>query len=241
MGRYPEAQRRLEESLAVARELGNKQRIAAALQPLGGSCLGQGLFEQAQAHLEECVALTREQGSKREVAAAMNALGSMHRMRGSLDRAKTLYGEAHGIMGEAGDTLSRAFILLNHAILSILNEDPRAARTHLLEAIAVSESEGTPRLGLATIEVCSGFAASRGEHDRSARFYGVAEAENSATGLHRDPADEAFLAPLIDRVREELGPRYRAIEDAGRALPYTRAIAEARAWLEEQPALVSDR
>jgi len=236
MGRYPEAQRRLEESLAIARELGNKQRIAAALQPLGGSCLGQGLFEQAQSHLEECVMLTRELGSKRDFAAAMNALGSLHRLRGSLDAAQILYRDAHGMMGEAGDTLSCAFIVLNHAILAILCKDGARARTHLLEAVAVSASQAAPRLGLATIEVCSGFAASRGEHERAARFYGVAEAEASATGLHRDPADEAFLAPLIDEVREVLGPRYRALEDAGRALPYTRAIAEARAWLEEQPA-----
>ncbi len=241
MGRYPEAQRRLEESLAIGRELGNKQRIAAALQPLGGSFLGQGLFEQAQAHFEEGVALTTELGSKRDVAAAMNALGSMHRMRGGLERASALYRDADRLMGEAGDTLSRALIALNHAIVAVLHENPGGARTHLLEAIAVSESLSAARLGLATIEVCSGFAASRGEPERAARFYGVAEAENSATGLHRDPADEAFLAPLIDKVREELGPRYRAIEDGGRRLPYTRAIAEARAWLEEQPAPVSCR
>jgi non-specific serine/threonine protein kinase len=237
MGRYPEAQRRLEESLALARELGNKQRIAAALQPLGGSCLGQGLFEQAQAHFEEGMQLTRELGSKRDVAAAMNALGSMHRMRGALDRASVLYRDAHGMIREAGDTLSEALIILNHAILAVLHEDPDRARTHLLEAIAVSESQGAPRVGLATIEVCSGFAASLGDSERAARFYGVAEAENSVTGLHRDPADEAFLAPLIDRVREELGPRYRAIEDAGRALSYTKAIGEARTWLEGQPAV----
>ena len=236
MGRYPEAQRALEESLAVARELGNKQRIAAALQPLGMAYLGQALFEKARSHLEEGVSLARELGSKRDVAAALNSLGSIHRMQGALDTAETLYLDADRIMGEAGDTFSRALIFLNHAILAILRSNPRGARAHLLEAVTVSESLSLTRLGLATVEVCSGFAASRGEFERAARFYGVAEAENSATGLHRDPADEAFLAPLIQKAREELGPRYRAIEDAGRALPYMRAISEARAWLEAQPA-----
>src|SRR5262249_2053567 len=87
MGRYPEAQRRLDESLAISRELKNKQRIAAVLQPLGVSCLGQGHYDEARVHLEEGVALTRELGNKRDVAAAMNALGSMHRMQGALDIA----------------------------------------------------------------------------------------------------------------------------------------------------------
>ncbi|HUL57289.1 MAG TPA: hypothetical protein VLT60_09835, partial [Usitatibacter sp.] len=75
-----------------------------------------------------------------------------------------------------------------------------------------------------------------GDFDRAARLYGVAEAQNSSTGLHRDPADEAFLAPLIDKARHAMGPRYRGVEDAGRALPYPQSIAEARAWLSEPPA-----
>jgi tetratricopeptide (TPR) repeat protein len=236
MGRYPEAQRRLEESLAIARELKNKQRITAVLQPLGVSCLGQGHYDQARVHLEEGVALTRELGNKRDFAAAMNALGSMHRMQGALDSADILYRDASRLMGEAGDALSRALIVLNHAILAILRKDAPEARVHLLEAISTSETLGLPRVGLSTIEVCSGFAASCGEYERATRFFGVAEAENSATGLHRDPADDAFLAPLIEKAREELGPRYRAIEDAGRSLPYTRAISEAREWLEKKPA-----
>ena len=42
MGRYAEAQRYLEETLAIAREIGDRERVAAVLQPLGLACLGQG-------------------------------------------------------------------------------------------------------------------------------------------------------------------------------------------------------
>ena len=236
MGRYPEAQRRLEESLVIARELGSTVRVAAVLQPLGAAYLGQGLREQAFALLKEGVALARESNSKRDLGAALNSLGSFHRVQGELDLAAALYKDAIAILGEVGDLASRAIVVLNLAILAILRGHHDDARTLLLEAIATSESTGLQRLGLSTIEVCAGFAASCGDFDRAARLYGVAEAQNSSTGLHRDPADEAFLAPLIDKARHAMGPRYRGVEDAGRALPYPQSIAEARAWLSEPPA-----
>ena len=61
LGRYAEAQPYLEESLKVARNLGDTKRIAAALQPLGMACLGLRNFAAARAHLEEALALARKQ------------------------------------------------------------------------------------------------------------------------------------------------------------------------------------
>ena len=231
MGRYPEAQRHLEESLAIARELKNKVRIAAVLQPLGMAYQGQGMKEQALATLEEALALAREVGGRRDIGAALAGLGSFQRTQGALDIAERLYLDSMEILLEVGDHFSHALIVLNLAILAIMRGQKAEARRLLLKAMAASESLGQQRLGLATLEVCSGFAAACGEYERATRFYGVAEAQNSSTGLHRDPADEAFLVPLIAKAREELGPRYRVIEEIGRAQPYSQAISDARAWL----------
>jgi hypothetical protein len=53
------------------------------------------------------------------------------------------------------------------------------------------------------------------------------------TGLHRDPADEAFLAPLIAQARVALDAApFAAAEIAGHALAYEDAIMDTRAWLE---------
>ena len=52
-------------------------------------------------------------------------------------------------------------------------------------------------------------------------------------GLHREPADEAFLAPLIAKARAALGvAAFAAEETVGRSLSYEEAMAESRAWLE---------
>ena len=51
--------------------------------------------------------------------------------------------------------------------------------------------------------------------------------------MGRDPADEAFLAPLMARARDSLGgDAYREAETEGRAAGPERGLGEARIWLE---------
>jgi non-specific serine/threonine protein kinase len=231
MGRYGEAQRHLEESLAIARELGNRQRVAAALQPLGMACFGQGHLTTARKHLEEALELARELGNKRDLAAAMNAIGGLHRSLGNPGTARKLYDEAVTLFDELGDHESRAVVLLNLAMVAVQEGSYLRARDILAEVIGVSDSVGLQRIGLCAIEACTGFCAASGDFENAARFYGAAEAQNGMTGAHRDPADEAFLAPLMEKARSALGERYRSVEDAGSRLAYAPAMAEVRAWL----------
>ena len=54
-------------------------------------------------------------------------------------------------------------------------------------------------------------------------------------GLPRDPADEAFLTPLIAKAREALGEvAFVMAKAAARALSCEEATAGARAWLEQR-------
>ena len=83
------------------------------------------------------------------------------------------------------------------------------------------------------LEVCAGLAASEGDWPRTARFFGMAEAHNDLTGIHRDPADEAFLSPHVASARANLGAAaFSAAERAGRAVAFADAKAEARRWLD---------
>ena len=233
LGRYGEAQRYLEESLAMARALGLRQGVANALQPLGLACLGQGDLEAARRHLEEAVTLARELDDRRNLAAAINALAQLHRTQGSLERAKALYDEVVATTAELGDEESRAIGLLNLAMVAVSRGDAAEARSLLSEAMEIAHASGFQRVGLAALEVCAGLCAARADFEAAARFFGVAEAQNAAAGLRRDAADDAFLSPLMAKAREALGSRYGAAESSGRALEYEQAITQARARLAE--------
>jgi predicted ATPase/DNA-binding winged helix-turn-helix (wHTH) protein len=232
MGRYAEARRYLDESLAIARILGDKQMIAQALQPLGLACLGEGDFRTAREHLEEALHLARDVGDKRDVAAALNAMAQLHRMEGDLDTAELLYEHVLAHARDLADAASIAIGLLNLAMVWISRASVPRARGLLLQALDIVDDIGSKPTGQGVLEGCAGLAALQKDWESTARFYGAAEAQSAKTGFHRDPTDDAFLAPRVAQARESLGDAaYADAENAGRALSYEEAMPEARAWL----------
>jgi len=234
MGRYAEAEGYLEESLAIAREIGDRQMIEKVLQPLGLASHGQGNADKARGHFEEALALARELGNRRELAAAQNALAQLHRAEGELDAAEPLYQGALAFARELGDRESIAIALLNLVMVSIARGNGDRVRPMLLEVSAIVDEIGSQPLGQSVLEVCAGLGAHQSEWERAARLYGAVEAQTERTGLHRDPTDDAFLAPLISRARDAMGAAaFAAAEAAGRTQGYENATLEARAWLEK--------
>ena len=64
----------------------------------------------------------------------------------------------------------------------------------------------------------------------------MALAQMEKVGRHRDPADDAQLAPLIARARKTLGDSaFTVAEAAGRMLSYEETLTDARCWLESIP------
>ncbi len=238
MGRYREAREFLEESLFIAREIGDTTRVAAVLQPLGMAALALGDSIQARRYSEESVALAREQGNKRQLAAAINALAQLHRAEKDIEKAKLLYEDVVLLSRELRDRQSIAIGLLNLAMVAIGIESGKRAPELLIEALTIAEEIGSKPAGQSALEVTAGLCAVQGTWTRAARLFGAADAQAEKTGLHRDAVDEAFLAPLVRATQEALGPRVFMAEEArGRTLSYEEAIREARRALQTEPAL----
>ncbi len=234
--RYDDAKEYLEESQTIARELGDKRRIASALQPLALAYSGRGDLAMARKHSEEALAFEREVGSKHQVAAALTSLAQVHRLEGDLDRAEPLYEQAIVLAREDQRHHGIAIGLLNVAMVSIGRGKVDRARGTLLDVVAIADEIGPNLVGHSVLEVSAGLAVLLEDWERATRFFGAVEAHTDQTGLHRDPADEAFLAPLIARARQVLGDaRFAALEQAGRSMSYDQAFAEARAWLGTPP------
>jgi non-specific serine/threonine protein kinase len=230
MGRYSAALRYLDESLAIAREVGDDRSIAVVLQPIGMAYLGLGDVPNARRFLEEALILAEKRGEQREIAAAANQLAQLLRASSELDRAEQLYERVIGISRTLEDRETIAIGLLNMAMTVIGRNDAERARGMLIEVAAIAAETGSIPAAQSLLDVSAGLAALRGEADRAARFYGAAEAQIAHTGLQRDPSDEAFLGPFIARARAAL-PAFAVAEAAGRSLELGQATAEARAWL----------
>jgi tetratricopeptide (TPR) repeat protein len=233
MGRYDEATMYLEESLAIAREQSLQPQIESALSLLGFASLGRGDLASARGYLEEALVLAREGGNKMEVAAAANGLAQFHRLAGQFDAAKPLYEEVLSLALDIGDREIVAVAELNLAMVAITLDVRDDARQLLLHAIAIAKEERSMPTGQSAIEVTAGMAAAQGNWNLAARLFGAAEVQADATGLHRDPADEAFLAPLMLRARERLGEQaFAEAASAGRTLSFDAAIKDSEEYLD---------
>jgi predicted ATPase/class 3 adenylate cyclase len=235
MGRDGEAKKHLSESLSIARETGNTKWAAAVLQPLGMACVGEGDLAAGAEYLREAVALARELGNKRELAASLNALAMLHRTEGQPEAARPLYETALSLAHELGDRSYVATLLLNLAMVDVVRASIEPVPAMLLEVLRIGAETGSNPVAQSTLEVCAGLAAAMGDWARAAHFFGVAEAQAEQSGLRRDPADEAFIAPLISRAREALGHQaFAATASKGHATALDAALGEATAWLSEQ-------
>jgi len=233
MGDYDQSIEYLREGLAIARELQEHARIEACLQLLGLSSLGRGDTTAARGYLEEAVVRARDQGDRREMAAAINGLAQFHRVVGELNAAEPLYQDVLALAKEIGDRESEAVAELNLAMVAICKGLADHARPMLLEAIAIARDMGSRPTGQSAIEVTAGMAAEQEFWERAARLFGAAEAQAVQTGLRRDAADEAFLAPLVARALNALGAdSFVAEKIAGGRLSYEAAMLEAEAFLE---------
>jgi non-specific serine/threonine protein kinase len=205
MGLFVEARAQLEECLGIAREIGDKVLIGLALQPLGLACAGAGDPSAARPYLEEAIepraraggAASRGRGGDRARAAASR--GRRHRIRRALVRARGLPRprpqRSDGRRDRAAqpcDGRGRPQEGRTRA--------RRARRGARYRALDRFQAPGPERAGSVR-----GLAASLEDWQRAASFYGAAEAEASRTGIRRDPADEAFLAPHIERARASAG------------------------------------
>jgi predicted ATPase/class 3 adenylate cyclase len=232
MGRYAEAQGFLEEGLSGARGLDDRQMVAAVLNTLAWVSLGRGDRATARSHCEEALDMARRSGNKRQIASASNALAQVHRLNGDLESAAQLYEQFVLLARELHDSEGIAVGLLNLAMVAISHGFTERARALLLEVFAIAVETGSKLTVQSALEVSAGLAAASREWERAARFYGVAESQTGITGAQRDPADAAFLDPLIAQARRELGDQgFDKAKASGLALPSDEAVASARAWL----------
>jgi predicted ATPase/uncharacterized protein HemY len=108
---HEEAQRLLEESLIMYRELGDTYGVAHALECLGVAKTRLGDNGQALQLHEESLALYRALDHKWGIAISLNNLGIVAQKQGEYEKATTYYQESLALMRVVGDSLSIGSVL----------------------------------------------------------------------------------------------------------------------------------
>ncbi len=125
-----------EESLALGRELGDKQGIALSLYGLGCIAWDQGQYEEAHKLLNDALACWREMGDKKGIAWSLFQLASILLEQGEYARALSFLKESLANQREVGNKtgIANSLFMLAQALFEI-QEDPTSVRSLLEEGL----------------------------------------------------------------------------------------------------------
>jgi predicted ATPase len=216
------AVRLLERSLAIWRDLGDRDQQARELNSLGITRKHLGDVDGARSLLEESVAISREVASDMRLAAALTNLGQLEADARNFDRATQVLQEALAIDQAQGDMLGVAIDQQSLAGVSLRAGRAREARDLLSSMAGYVVSSGDPELLATTLEMCALNAAQFGEALRAARFIGAAQGiqQKTAITVKQPEMLEEFLAPARAAIAPE---QWDAELAAGRALTQQQA------------------
>lgn len=233
-GEYGEALPVLEESLTIGRALGDRQRIAAVLQPMCMALAGVGRFEEALSVGREAIQVAAALGDEAGRVSALNLLAqSCYRPLARWDEAEQYFREALDGARRLGNADFENVIALNLAMLGISAERDGDAVMWLSAALRLSAERKDATAGPVAVAVAAAWCARAARWREAARLMAAADAAMHAVGLKFDPPDLAFLLPYRQRTQAALPPgEHSTLTEDGRQLPLLQALAEARAHLE---------
>jgi len=222
-----------DESLAIAREIGDGFGGGNALLILGHVALAQGDLERAQALQEGALAAWRPlcdtlPKSVSSITAVLANLAQVAIAQGDDTRAVSLAEEALSLQRESGWSWGAAESLYFLAATAHNRGEARAAAAYLGESLLLAWEQRDRRLMLRALDHLAILAQERGEAERAARLFGAAARMRELLALELVPN----LQPMHDRVvsaaRDRLGADgFQAAWAAGWALSQPEVVAEA--------------
>jgi predicted ATPase len=166
-GDYVSAGVLVQESLDIARQLGDMRGAAVSLNALAVNARDRGDLPLARSLFEESLALWRESGDPKAVARSLSNLASVAKIQGDNGRASSLYAECLSIFQALGDRMGVAWSINHQGDVARDQGDIAAARTLYEQALAIFRELGD-RWGIA------GTLADLGNLAREERNYSAA-------------------------------------------------------------------
>ncbi len=229
-GDLPLAQTRLEESLRIARDVGDRRQIAWSTFHLALVIQHRSELEASEAYLHECLEIGKEIGDDRLVGNTLNSLGESARIAGDWLKAVPFYEQSLATHRRMGHPVGISLTLCNLGAALCDAGDVDGASERYREALPFLRDLGNSMGTSLALDGLGAVAARCEQWERAARLAGSAAALRDAIGGELEPADRSLRDRYLSKLRAHLAPE--ALEAAmadGRATSRDRAIEQALA------------
>lgn len=232
-GEYADAERLVERALLISREFGDRRLTARSLLRLGTVRSTDGNYVDAESPFREALQLAEGAGVAHQrqlnlVAAALTGLGINALRAGNTGQALLLHERVLAAARETGVDEHLWAPLANLGLTYLARGEHAASAAYFKENLLITtklrlrRDIHEPFEGLAVISQAAGDAST------AALLAGAADALRRASGEGMLPDERAHYLPILDRVREKLGPEEFAKHwDRGRALSADDALEQA--------------
>jgi len=204
LGNLDVARTYLEESLALARGLGDNTRMAFALNRLGIIHLGSDL-DATERLIKESHTVALASGNRERVMAALSNLGMVAEERGDFQGAINLHQQALVHAQEIGARSDSALFLLNIASGAIKLHDLPSARSALSEGLAIARTLGSLPWVVGAITIFADLLAIEGNPSRGLAIIGMCKRHPAWSLNLQQNADKSIKRWNLDDVVIEVG------------------------------------
>ncbi len=197
-GDYRRARTLHDESLEIARSVGDLRAVGQSLSDLGGVAIAEDDTERAYALYSESAATLREAGHDVRLGTVLGNLAVIHLTRGDAQEARALAREALALQERTGDKEGRVFTYLVLARTATQEGQIAEAADGLRRALALIDELDYREVHGYWLLHCAGLASARGDHRQAARLLGAADADLARVRVARLPADDRRTREAIE-------------------------------------------
>jgi non-specific serine/threonine protein kinase len=229
------ARRTLEDSVTLARTLGDDHLLAESTHFLANEILAEGDARTAHLLAQDSVNLYRRVGDDAfGLAVTLATLGIAAMSLEDYVAARETLNESAAVARNAGDKWALSLSLRNLGIVAYRQGDTSEAQTYLRESLAVLRDLREKWFISRCFETMAAIAALEGDCQRAARLFGAGEILREAVGASLLPAYRPDYERGLVALRSALGEAdIQAAWAAGRAMTLDEAVLYALA--EESP------
>jgi hypothetical protein len=217
-----------EESLALVRELGDRDGIGIALLGLGDIARNQGDTARMRLYCEESLALFRELGHQWAIGFSLNNLALAAYLDGDLTQAASRAEESEAIFRglRAGPSVAEVLVTLGRVREG--QGVATAARVDLAEALGLAWAQGPRWVVAAALEALGAQAVRQVRVPHGVHLLAAASRLRQAMGVPVRPADRPAIEDVLAAARTALGDTaFTNAWAAGETLPLEQIVASA--------------